>query len=91
MVGEILMNRDAISTILEAICVIAIVISLLYLALQNSAIADVLVRELNGSLTIFKASDTLHKYRVASKDEVFFYKVERKKDGTWLLNEDMYE
>ena len=42
----------------------------------------------DAEITIFKESDTLHKYRVALKDEVYFYKVERKKDGTWRVNQE---
>ena len=62
-----------------------------YLVLTAKLSRDANFKLEDTEITIFKESDTLHKYRVASKDEVFFYKVERKKDGTWLLNEDMYE
>jgi len=56
-----------------------------YLVLQAKLSRDANFKLEDAEITIFKDSDTLHKYRVALKDEVFFYKVERKKDGPWLI------
>lgn len=62
-----------------------------YLVLKAKLSRDANFKLEDAEITIFKESDTLHKYRVALKDEVFFYKVERRKDGTWLLNEELNE
>jgi len=59
-----------------------------YLVLQAKLSRDSNFKLEDAEITIFKESDTLHKYRVALKDEVFFYKVERKKDGPWLINKE---
>jgi len=59
-----------------------------YLVLQAKLSRDANFKPEDAEITIFKESDTLHKYRVALKDEVFFYKVERKKDGPWLINKE---
>ena len=59
-----------------------------YLVLQAKLSRDANFKLEDAEITIFKESDTLHKYRVALKDEVFFYKVERKNDGPWLINKE---
>lgn len=59
-----------------------------YLVLQAKLSRDANFKLEDAEITIFKESNTLHKYRVALKDEVFFYKVERKKDGPWLINKE---
>ena len=59
-----------------------------YLVLQAKLSRDANFKPEDAEITIFKESNTLHKYRVALKDEVFFYKVERKKDGPWLINKE---
>lgn len=59
-----------------------------YLVLKAKLSRDANFKLEDAEITIFKESDTLHKYRVALKDEVFFYKVERKKDGPWLINKE---
>ena len=62
-----------------------------YLVLEAKLSRDAKFKLEDAEITIFEESDTLHKYRVALKDEIYFYKVERKKDGTWLLKEEVYE
>ncbi len=39
----------------------------------------------NTDITIFQVSDTLHRYRVELKDEVHFYSVKKKQNGTWQI------
>ena len=56
-----------------------------YLVLKAKLSRDTSFEIEDADITIFKESDTLHKYRVALKDEIYFYKIERKKDGTWLI------
>jgi len=56
-----------------------------YLVLKDKLSRDTSFRFEDADITVFIESDTLHKYRVALKDEVYFYNVERKKDGTWLV------
>lgn len=59
-----------------------------YLVLTAKLSRDANFKLEDAEITIFKESDSLHKYRVALTDEVHFYKVERKKDGTWLVNKE---
>ena len=59
-----------------------------YLVLKAKLSRDTNFELEDADITIFKESDTLHKYRVALKDQIRFYKIERKKDGTWLVNKE---
>ena len=59
-----------------------------YLVLKAKLSRDTNFELEDADITIFKESDTLHKYRVALKDQVYFFKIERKKDGTWLVNKE---
>jgi len=59
-----------------------------YLVLKAKLSRDTNFELEDADITIFKESDTLHKYRVALKDQIYFYKIERKKDGTWLVNKE---
>ena len=59
-----------------------------YLVLKAKLSRDTNFEIEDADITIFKESDTLHKYRVALKDEIYFYKIERKKDGPWLINKE---
>ena len=52
-----------------------------YLVLKDKLSGDTSFRFEDADITVFKESDTLHKYRVALKDEVYFYNIERKKMG----------
>ena len=62
-----------------------------YLVLKDKLSRDTSFRFEDADITVFKESDTLHKYRVELKDEIYFYKVERKKDGTWLVNKELHQ
>ena len=59
-----------------------------YLVLRAKLSRDTNFELEDADITIFKESDTLHKYRVALKDQIYFFKIERKKDGTWLINKE---
>ena len=59
-----------------------------YLVLKAKLSRDTNFELEDADITIFKESDILHKYRVALKDQVYFFKIERKKDGTWLVNKE---
>jgi len=59
-----------------------------YLVLKAKLSRDTNFELEDADITIFKESDILHKYRVALKDQIYFYKIERKKDGTWLVNKE---
>ena len=59
-----------------------------YLVLKAKLSRDTNFELEDADITIFKESDTLHKYRVALKDQIYFFKIERKKDGTWLINKE---
>lgn len=59
-----------------------------YLVLTAKLSRDANLKLEDTEITIFRESDTLHLYRVALKDEVYIYKVERKKDGTWRINKE---
>ncbi len=39
----------------------------------------------NADITIFQESDTLHRYRIGLKDEVYSYSVKKKQNGTWQI------
>ncbi len=62
-----------------------------YLVLKAKLSRDANFELENAEITVFKESDTLHKYRVAVKDEIYIYKIERKKHGAWLIEEEMHE
>ena len=57
-----------------------------YTALKDKVFRDLNIRIENTDVTIFKESDTSHKYRVESNDVVYFYKVEKRTDGVWIIN-----
>ena len=59
-----------------------------YLVLKAKLSRDTNFELEDADITIFKESDTLHKYRVVLKDQIYFFKIERKKDGTWLINKE---
>jgi hypothetical protein len=42
----------------------------------------------NADVTLFKESDALYKYRVVLKEDVIFYKVEKKLNGTWQIKQE---
>lgn len=42
----------------------------------------------DADITIFRESDTLHRYRVELKDDVFFYSVKKKQNGIWQIYKD---
>jgi len=54
---------------------------------------DKLSREPNielekAEITIFEESNTLHKYRVEYKDEIYFYHVTKTQNGTWQIKQE---
>ena len=59
-----------------------------YLVLKAKLSRDTNFELKDADITVFKESDTVHKYRVALKDQIYFYKIERKIDGTWLVNKE---
>ena len=59
-----------------------------YIILKDRLSRDTGFKVEDADITVFKESDTLHKYRVALNDEIYFYKVERRTDGTWLISKE---
>ena len=59
-----------------------------YVILRDKLSRDTSIRLENADITIFEESDISHKYRVELKDDIYFYKVERKKNGTWQINKE---
>ena len=59
-----------------------------YIILKDRLSRDAGFKVEDADITVFKESDTLHKYRVALNDEIHFYKVERRADGTWLITKE---
>ena len=57
-----------------------------YIALKDKVFRDLNVSIEKTGVTVFKESDTLHKYRVESSEVVYFYKVEKRADGVWMIN-----
>ena len=56
-----------------------------YIILKDKLSRDKNIGLENADITIFKESDSLHKYRVELKDEVYFYSVKKKQNGTWQI------
>ena len=56
-----------------------------YIVLKDTLSRDKNIELKNADITIFQESDTLHKYRVEIKDEVYFYIVKKKQNGVWLI------
>ena len=56
-----------------------------YIILKDKLSRDKNIGLENADITIFKESDSLHKYRVELKEEVYFYSVKKKQNGTWQI------
>jgi len=56
-----------------------------YIILKDKLSRDKNIGLENTDITIFQESDTLHRYRVELKDEVYFYSVKKKQNGTWQI------
>ncbi len=54
-----------------------------YLLLKYKLLRDHNVEIENVDVTIFKESETSHKYRVVLNKGIFFYKIQKKPDGVW--------
>lgn len=57
-----------------------------YIALKDKVFRDLSVKIDNVSVSVFKVSDTSHKYRVEFKDTVYYYKIEKSADGIFIIN-----
>ena len=56
-----------------------------YIILKDKLSRDKNIGLENADITILKESDSLHKYRVELKEEVYFYSVKKKQNGTWQI------
>jgi len=56
-----------------------------YIILKDKLSPDKNIGLENADITIFQESDTLHRYRVELKDEVYSYSVKKKQNGTWQI------
>ena len=56
-----------------------------YIILKDKLSRDKNIGLENADITIFQKSDILHRYRVELKDEVYFYSVKKKQNGTWQI------
>ena len=59
-----------------------------YAILKDKLSRDTNIRLESADITIFEESDTSHRYRVKLKDELYFYSVKKKQDGTWQINKE---
>ena len=59
-----------------------------YIILKDKLLRDKNIRIEDVDVTIFKESDAFHKYCVVSNEEVFFYKVDKKSNGTWHIRQE---
>ena len=59
-----------------------------YIILKDTLSRDTNIRVESADITIFEESDTSHRYRVELKDEIYFYSVKKKQDGTWQINKE---
>ena len=59
-----------------------------YIILKDKLSRDTNIRLESADITIFEESDTSHRYRVELKDDVYFYRVKKKQDGTWKINKE---
>jgi hypothetical protein len=56
-----------------------------YIILKDKLSRDKNIELKNADITIFQASDTLHRYRVELKNEVYFYSVKKQQNGIWQI------
>ncbi len=56
-----------------------------YIILKDKLSRDKSIGLENTDITIFRQSESLHRYRVELKDEVYFYGVKKKQNGTWQI------
>ena len=56
-----------------------------YIILKDKLSRDNNIGLENADITTFKDSDSLHKYRVELENEVYFYSVKKKQNGTWQI------
>lgn len=56
-----------------------------YIVLKDKLSRDNNIGLENADITIFKDSDSLHKYRVELENEVYLYSVKKKQNGTWHI------
>ena len=59
-----------------------------YQILKDKVSRDINIKLESADITIFEESDTSHRYRVESEDEVYFYSVNKRQDGTWRINKE---
>jgi len=59
-----------------------------YIILKDTLSRDKNIEFKNADITIFQESDTLHRYRVELKGEVYFYIVKKKQNGIWHIYQD---
>lgn len=59
-----------------------------YIILKDTLSRDKNISFKNTDITLFKESDTLHRYRIELQDDVYFYSVEQKQNGVWQINKD---
>lgn len=59
-----------------------------YIILKDTLSRDTNIRFESEDITIFEESDISHRYRVELKDEIYFYSVKKKQDGTWQINKE---
>jgi hypothetical protein len=59
-----------------------------YIILKDKLSRDKNIGLKNADITIFQESDTLHRYRVELKDDVYFYSVKKKQNGIWQIYKD---
>ena len=57
----------------------------MYLILKGTLSRDTNIRLKDVDITVFEESDTSHKYRVGFNEEVYFYIVKKKPNGTWQI------
>lgn len=56
-----------------------------FIILKDKLSRDSNIELENANITIFKDSDSQHKYRVELENEVYFYTVKKKQNGTWQI------
>lgn len=59
-----------------------------YLVLKAKLSRDNNIELPDSAVSIFKESDTLHRFRVTHQEQIWFYRVKKKPDGTWLINQE---
>jgi len=59
-----------------------------YIILKDTLSRDKNIGLKNADITIFRESDTLHRYRVELRDDVFSYSVKKKQNGIWQIYKD---